>query len=151
MKIRKMGKKGFTLMELMVVLALIAMIAAFAQPKYVRAMGKAKLTDAANVLKIVAANVEASCAVNGTKPTSVENYATTPMGFKNPTASGECSAFQIDIIPATDDEFPKLCIKRVSESTFRYSWILGKSTYKDEDMPIPAALVGNAADAVTCK
>ena len=68
----KMNKKGFTLIEMLVVIAVIAVLVSIVIPTVTSATNKAKLaTDAANIRSAIA-SVTTEALANGTAPTSVD-------------------------------------------------------------------------------
>lgn len=72
MKTMPSSHKGFTLLELMVVVAIISIIASLSAPSFVRQIAKAKLLDAQNIASQHQAIIEEFILVNGHFPSSSE-------------------------------------------------------------------------------
>ena len=90
-KIKNAGK-GFTLLELLVVVLIIGILTAIALPQYQLAVGKSKLSTLKNIVKSTAESVQRYYMINNTIPkktsdmdisfkTTYENYNNT-LGFK---------------------------------------------------------------------
>jgi type IV pilus assembly protein PilE len=79
------GTKGFTLIELMIVVAIVAILAAIAYPSYLEQIRKGRRTDARTALVDFAARQERFMSTNNT-------YATTPdnLGYAG-------TAFPVDV------------------------------------------------------
>ena len=63
------NKKGFTLLELLVVVLIIGILAAIALPQYNRVVEKSKSAQALTILKAVSESIQRYYLVNGTYPT----------------------------------------------------------------------------------
>jgi type II secretion system protein G len=74
MKLRR-SKKGFTLVEIMIVVAIIALIAAIAIPNLLRARHNANETAAIASLRTLSTAMESWRAVNGAYPTTAQGLA----------------------------------------------------------------------------
>ena len=74
---KKLNKKGFTLMEMLIVVAIIAILVAIAIPTFTRSLNQAKVAaDEAN-LRAYYAEQMANYLVDGTAPADVTTAATT--------------------------------------------------------------------------
>lgn len=69
MPIRIHNQDGFTLLELMVVIAIISILAAFSAPTFIRQITKAKLVEAQNIATQNQSLVEEYILLNGEFPT----------------------------------------------------------------------------------
>ncbi|MBI4424888.1 MAG: prepilin-type N-terminal cleavage/methylation domain-containing protein [Elusimicrobia bacterium] len=132
---------GFTIMELMIVLAIIAMIAAFALPKFGKSVGKTNITNAFQTLASLSGQVEAVCASKNSAPTADQVNALidgAPNGYSAATVSGGCSDFKISFAAATAKELPTLCAYRDS-GQWKFDYGLVESPFTDADIPIPSS------------
>jgi len=81
-----MKNKGFTLLELMIVVAIIGLLAAVAYPSYTGSVLKGKRTDAMKSLEVLAGRMEAFYGVNDTYAGATVNTAGTGTVGSNKSA-----------------------------------------------------------------
>ncbi|PVU67271.1 prepilin-type cleavage/methylation domain-containing protein [Plesiomonas shigelloides] len=81
----KAVNKGFTLIELMIVVAVIGVLAAIAIPQYQNYVAKAELGSALSTLASLKTNVEDQLAKDGVFPTATEDDVATVLGAPEPT------------------------------------------------------------------
>ncbi len=70
------AKRGFTLVEIMIVVSIISLVAAFAIPNLLRARLSANETAAIASLRIISSALESWCSINGQYPTTAQGLAT---------------------------------------------------------------------------
>ena len=91
-----MGKKGFTLVELMVVIVIIGVLAAVAIPRMVAATHKARAAEGPQILGTISNLQHAFRA-------EYAAFATCAVTASKTTASGGWSAIGMDVTPFTDN------------------------------------------------
>ena len=92
---KKMNNKGFTLVELMVVIVIIGVLAAVAIPKFMNASHKAKIAEIPTILASVQHAQDALIAETGTPSAT---WAT--LGLEDPTPESKWWAYDIPPIVA---------------------------------------------------
>lgn len=75
--------KGFTLVELLIVMAILALIVAYALPSYRNHVAKSKRVEAQNKLLETAGMLEKYYANNNTYPTSLRTGGARPLNLQN--------------------------------------------------------------------
>ncbi|CAN5704288.1 hypothetical protein BH23GEM6_BH23GEM6_11030 [soil metagenome] len=94
----KINTKGFTLIELMIVVVIIGILAAIAIPKFGAASERAKEKEADGILKQVFVMQEAYRANNGVYTAAVADLVA--VGYEAPTAA-QLKNFEVPVISAT--------------------------------------------------
>lgn len=133
---------GFTLIEMLVVLGIIAIIVSFALPKFMKSIGKAKVTDAIQSLAAASAQAESVCATKNTAP-SAAVFGETPGGYSAGTVSGACAGLTLTLA-ASDTSLPSLAIVRCSgkdAGKWKYA-VVAANGWLDEDIPVPSTKLG---------
>lgn len=89
---KRQGQKGFTLIELMIVVAVIGVLSAIAMPQYQKYVAKAEVASALATLTGIKTNVEAYAVENGTFPDGeTEGQLIDDLGVPATIPSGEVS------------------------------------------------------------
>lgn len=101
------AEKGFTLIELMITVAVVAILAAIAYPSYTEYVMRARRTEGQNLLNDAAARQERWRAQNGT-------YADEVAKLKLPNeAKSQNSYYQLELSKADNDGGYTLTAKRI--------------------------------------
>ena len=97
------ARRGFSLIELMVVLAIAGVLAAVALPAYQRYVLKSHRTDAKNALLDLATRQERYYSINNTYATSLSslNYNTTAASLDITPATGSTAYYSLSITSAS--------------------------------------------------
>ncbi len=102
MKSNMKKQSGFTLIELMIVVAIVAILAAIAMPAYQNYTKKAKMTEVASATGAFKTAIEVCYQANGTSCTSIPNSAAADRGNVNTAVTGGgTSAWVITAKPTT--------------------------------------------------
>lgn len=138
---RPSGSAGFTMIELMIVLAIIGLIVVMALPRLSKAPGRAKMTDAVGSLAAISAQVEAKCAVYALSVPAAINMqqfvASYPSGYLPPTynTTPSCTAYNIVYAPSVAGSLPTICIQRQLNGSFQYGAVMtGVTGYTTDDI-----------------
>lgn len=97
---KKSYSKGFTLIELMIVVAVIAILAAIAYPNYIDSVRKARRADAQQGLMEAAQKLETYYARNAIYTTDLTQVGYTNAGWNDVSASSNNVWYQIRVVPA---------------------------------------------------
>ena len=121
---RKPGQEGFSLIELVVVVAVLAILSAIAIPSFVSINDKAKASAAANTVAQIAKECAVQDANNVSSPTfnlpNLSGYTVTP-------SDGDCDGTSAGTIVATSDTPTKY-------PTFTYNVTTGAKTCADSSV-----------------
>ena len=143
MAIRKRTRSaGFSLIEMMVVVSVMATFAAFALPAYQRATARAKMFDAITALAAVGGRAEAACADTNVFPASLAGFGPAPVAYRPVALQGAATCDSFVLVAVPDDahsELPKLCVRN-SFMKLTFGANLG-GAYTAAD--IPGEIAGN--------
>ena len=121
---KKANKKGFTIMEMLIVVAIIAVLAAIAIPTFNGALTKSK--EAADVANIRAAYAEAQVKIitediDTSNTTNVADAFTAPTNLNYKTSGSETHGYKLEGVTITY-KTEKL------DGGQTYTWTLGRGT-----------------------
>jgi len=105
MKLHKITKGGFTLIELMITVAIIAILAAVAVPSYQNYLTSAARTEGAGLLLEVMAQQESSFRNNLTYATNLTN-----LGYATSTVESESGYYQVSAAACASKALTR-CVK----------------------------------------
>ena len=83
----KRSEKGFTLVELMIVVVIIGILASIAIPKFSALIGKTKVTEAKTILRNIISLEQAYYMQQSVYSTIATGVSNTTIGFEQPAAA----------------------------------------------------------------
>lgn len=122
MKMYKQAQQGFTLIELMIVVAIIGILAAVAIPAYSDYTAKAQATEAFSLIDGLKTPLTANLAETGSWAIPTTGAVTTGKYVNTVTAGGATTAYTLVATYKTTDVNPKVNGKKV---TFTYNETTG--------------------------
>ncbi len=113
------GKKGFTLIELMIVIAIIGILAAIAIPNFLAYQKKAKTVEAKEALAGIRSLEEAYRAENDTYSTSL-----TAIGYVPPTGNAR---YTVSITSASTTQFVARAAGNIDNDAATDAWTINQN------------------------
>ena len=143
-KVGKSSKKGFTLVELIVVLVILAVLAAMLVPAlvgYIDRAKKEKEFQAASTVYTAAQALATEAYGKGMTSSQAETYAETPKNIKDLTGV-EVKAVDVTMAGSSDTDIDGFTIKQI-KVTFNdgnnYFYTLNAATWATDDYPTVTA------------
>lgn len=100
------SKKGFTLLELLVVIVIIGILSSIALPRYMRSIERARATEAQNMVKAINDAVYAYAAEKGTCPTMFSKLTITVPGTTTGSTEVQTKDFSYKLNAASAFRIP---------------------------------------------
>ena len=96
----KRSEKGFTLVELMIVVVIIGILASIAIPKFSALIGKTKVTEAKNILRSIVSLEQTYYMANSVYEAFVDDADGALIGFVQPSEASTRFNYKFDIVGA---------------------------------------------------
>ncbi len=94
----KRSEKGFTLVELMIVVVIIGILASIAIPKFSALIGKTKVTEAKTILRSIISMEQSYYMANSVYQTIVTGNDQSLIGFEQPAVASRRFEYKFDIV-----------------------------------------------------
>ena len=120
---RKCMKKGFTLTELLVVVLIIAILSSVALPQYMKAVEKARATEAIELLGTLARAESAYYLTNDTYTTGLDELGIVLPGISATPSLANTTNFQFQAVSANSTRLI-VNAKRKSDSDQYHIWLI---------------------------
>ena len=105
---RNLLEKGFTLVELMIVIVIVAVLSSVALPNFLKQTDKAKATEAKTALASILKQAQAGFIENGQNPSTTSGLATTAGTIQNLYGAPEAGVQKFDYTATVSGSAPNI-------------------------------------------
>ena len=153
----KLGARGFTLIEVMIVVAVIAILAAVAMPAYFESVRKSRRADAINLMSQVA---QAEERVRSNGATYLNDFGTSALNVRSTASSGVTSLtepyYTITVPTNTASAYTVRAVARASQLNdtrcvaMEMRMVGGNLSYISSTSTVPATIAAATTDPNRC-